>query len=116
MGAKERAGAKMNKTILSALSSLRAPVAFQTYSGNAETYITFFTYLDKTEIYADDDELITGQYIQLDIWSKGDYTELVKEVHKNMKEAGFIKLNFYDLYEKDLKIYHKVMRYKKEEN
>lgn len=104
----------LNQMILSTLASLDIPVAFQTYSGNAETYITFFIYLDKIEVHADDDEFITGQYIQLDIWAKGDYTNLVKEIHQSMKEAGFIKLNFYDLYEKDLKIYHKVMRYKLE--
>jgi hypothetical protein len=28
--------------------------------------------------------------------------------------AGFIKQNFYDLYEDDLKIYHKAMRFFKE--
>ena len=105
----------LNKDILTALSPLNIPVAFQTYSGKADTYITFFTYLEKAELHADDKEEIGGNYIQLDLWSKSDYTELIREIHKYMKEAGFIKLNFYDLYEKDLKVYHKVMRYRREE-
>ena len=105
----------LNKDILMALSPLNIPVAFQTYSGKADTYITFFSYLEKTELHADDKEETSGNYIQLDLWSKSDYTELIGEIHKHMKEAGFIKLNFYDLYEKDTKVYHKVMRYRREE-
>lgn len=106
----------LNKAILLALSPLNIPVAFQTYSGKADTYITFFAYLEKAELHADDEEEIVGRYIQIDVWSKQDYTDLVKQVHEQMKEAGFIKLNFYDLYEKDTKVYHKVMRYRREEN
>lgn len=105
----------LNKDILMALSPLDIPVAFQTYSEKAETYITFFTYLEKAELHADDEEEISGNYIQLDLWSKSDYTELIGEIHKRMKEAGFVKQNFYDLYEKDTKVYHKVMRYRREE-
>ncbi|MGF7186645.1 hypothetical protein GGQ84_002769 [Desulfitispora alkaliphila] len=105
----------INHDILQTLVDLNVPVAFQTYSGNAKTYITFFPYLDKPEQHADDEEKITGQYIQLDIWSKEDYTSLSEQVHNKMKQAGFIKLNFYDQYEKDLKVYHKAMRYRKEE-
>jgi len=104
----------INGDILTALSSLSVPVQFQHYSGDANTYITFFTYLDKPEQHADDKELVTGYYVQVDVWSKGDYIDLVKEVHKRMTSAGFRKQNFYDLYEEDLKIYHKVMRFFKE--
>lgn len=104
----------INKEILAALKDIEVPVSFQTYSGKEHTYITFFTYLNKPEQHADDKELITGHYIQIDIWSKGDYTELSKEVHEKMKAGGFTKTRFYDLYEEDLKVYHKVMRFFKE--
>ncbi|WP_026673615.1 hypothetical protein [Alkalihalobacterium bogoriense] len=101
----------INLDVLTALSDLNIPVTFQTYSGKADTYITFFTYLDKPELHGDDKEFTTGQYIQIDVWSKGDYNQLVIDVHNRLKEVGFRKLNFYDLYEKDIKVYHKVMRY-----
>ena len=104
----------INKEVLSALKDIQVPVRFQTYTGNEETYITFFTYLDRPEQHADDDEIATGYYVQIDIWSNGDYTEIAKEVHQSMLTANFTKLNFYDLYEEDLKIYHKVMRFFKE--
>jgi len=101
----------INKEVLSALAGVGVPVTFHTYSGKADPYITFFTYLEKSEQHADDAEIITGHYVQLDIWTKGDYIELVKAVHDRMKQAGFRKINFYDLYEKDTTVYHKVMRY-----
>ena len=104
----------INKEILVALKDIQVPVRFQTYTGNAETYITFFTYLDMPEQHADDLEIATGYYVQIDIWSRSDYTEIAKEVHQSMLTANFTKLNFYDLYEEDLKIYHKVMRFFKE--
>ncbi len=101
----------INQEVLSALTGVGVPVTFQTYSGKADPYITFFTYLDKPEQHADDEEIATGHYVQVDIWAKGDYTELATTVHGLMKQAGFRKINFYDLYEKDPKLYHKVMRY-----
>ena len=104
----------INQDVMEALKDTGVPVSFQTYTGTADAYITFFTYLDKPEQHADDKETITGHYVQVDVWSKGDYTDLVNAVHKRMLVAGFIKQSFYDLYEQDLKIYHKAMRFFKE--
>lgn len=104
----------INQDVIKALKDTGVPVSFQTYTGTADSYITFFTYLDKPEQHADDKETITGHYVQIDVWSKGDYTDLVNAVHKRMLAAGFIKQSFYDLYEQDLKIYHKAMRFIKE--
>ena len=104
----------INQEVLQALKDIGVPVSFQNYTGSADTYITFFTYLDKPEQHADDAELITGHYVQVDVWSKTDYTDLVKSIHQKMLTAGFTKQNFYDLYEQDLGIYHKAMRFFKE--
>ena len=104
----------INEDVIKALKGIGVPVSFQTYTGKANSYITFFTYLDQPESHADDEELTTGYYVQIDVWSKGDYTELVDRVHGKMLEAGFRKQGFYDFYEDDLKIYHKAMRFFKE--
>lgn len=104
----------INKIVMDALYGIGVPVSFQSYGGKKDPYITFFTYLDKGEQFADDGEIITGYYVQIDIWSKKDYTQVSKEVHQKMLAANFIKKGFYDLYEDDLKIYHKVMRFFKE--
>ncbi len=105
----------INQSVLAALAPLDVPVSFQTYSGKETSYITFFTYLDRTLLHADDAEVVGGFYVQIDLWSKVDYTELARNIHSLMTQAGFYKVNFHDLYEKNSTTYHKVMRYVKEE-
>lgn len=104
----------INKEVLLALKDIGVPVSFQVAKEKAYPYITFFTYLDRTMQHSDDGEQITGYFIQIDIWSKTDYTEISKEVHQSMLTANFMKQRFHDLYEDDTKVYHKVMRFLKE--
>lgn len=104
----------INKEVLAALKNIGIPVSFQTSKEKTYPYITFFTYLDRGIQHADDGEVITGYFIQVDIWSKNDYTEIANEVHQSMLTANFIKQRFHDLYEEDTKVYHKVMRFFKE--
>ena len=100
----------MNKLIIDTLKVLGVPVTFQTYSGTATTYITFFNYLENIESYADNKETSKGNYIQIDIWSKGDYTTLVDSVLEALKQAEFQRTYVTELYENDTKLYHKVIR------
>jgi hypothetical protein len=88
------------------------PVGFQTYSGDAETYITFFVYNEQGELFADDDEIETGYYIQVDIWTKSDYKALEELIKTLMKSAGSKRTTSVDLYEKETQIYHKGIRFK----
>ena len=45
------------------------------------------------------------------MWSKNDYTELVKEVKKPLIAAGFKRVSEIDLYEEETKIYHKGLKF-----
>lgn len=101
----------INNLIVEALKSLKIPVSFQKYNGKESTYITFFSYLEQGEQYADNEEKATGFYIQIDVWSKNDYTELIEKVKTAMKAAGFIRTSAADLFEEDTKIYHKAIRF-----
>ena len=101
----------MNKLILETLSPLGIPVAFQKYSGSASTYITFHEYLETGEHYEDDLETFTGHYIQLDVWSKDDYSSLVKNIKSELQTIGFKRLDEADLYEPDTSLYHKGLRF-----
>ncbi|WP_297988286.1 hypothetical protein [uncultured Anoxybacillus sp.] len=101
----------LNKMIIDTLKPLGVPVAFQTYEGKEKTYITFFEYNQFSALNADDEEQQTAHFIQVDVWSKGDYTSIVDEVKQRMKEAGFRRTTETELYEPDTKIYHKVLRF-----
>lgn len=101
----------INKLIIDILKPLNLPVCFQRYSGKAETYITFHEYFSGGEEYEDDEERLTGHYIQVDVWSKSDYTGVVNKAKKLLNAAGFKRLNETDLYEVDTKIYHKGLKF-----
>ncbi|RXI64464.1 hypothetical protein [Clostridium tetani] len=101
----------MNKLIMDTLKPLKIPVSFQRYTGRKDTYITFHEYFTGGEEYEDDNEVLTAHYVQVDIWSKTDYTNIVKEVKEKLVSVGFKRLNEADLYEKDTRIYHKGMRF-----
>ena len=101
----------INKLIIDTLKPLSIPIGFQRYSGKEQTYITFHEYIQAGEAFEEDEEKYTGHYIQIDVWSKGDYTALVKSIKELLKSAGFKRLNETDLYEPDTGIYHKGMRF-----
>ena len=101
----------LNKMILETLSPLGVPVGFQKYSGQALTYITFHEYLQTGEEFEDDGEAFTGHYIQVDVWSKSDYSTLVAGIKQALKNAGFNRLDEADLYEPDTALYHKGIKF-----
>jgi len=102
---------EINKIVLDALAPVGVPVAFQKYSGTENTYITFHEYLQNGEDFSDDQEDQTGHYIQIDIWSKTDYTALVTTVKSLLLATGFHRLNEADFYEPDTGIYHKGLKF-----
>lgn len=101
----------INKLIIETLKSLNIPVAFQIYKGSNNVYITFFEYLQQGEDFSEDEEENIGHYIQLDLWSESDYTDLVKQVKSLMKDAGFKRTSENGLYESDTGIHHYVIRF-----
>lgn len=101
----------MNAVIMNALSGLGVPVRFQTYSGNEDPYITFFEYNNRPGMEADDEEVRSERYYQVDVWSKGDYTALVDDVRASMKSAGFLRRDEREFYEEDTRTFHRVLRF-----
>ncbi len=101
----------INKLIKDSLKVLNIPVSFQSYKGNRETYITFFCYNERGETYAEDEEIQTAIYIQVDVWSKYDYTEIVNQTRIILENNGFRRTTSIDLYESDTGVYHKGMRF-----
>lgn len=101
----------INKLIMDTLKITNIPVAFQKYSGKSETYITFHEYFIEGEDYEDDNESLTAHYVQVDVWSKTDYTDVIKNIKSLLLNVGFRRLNEVDLYEEDTKIYHKGLKF-----
>ena len=105
----------INTLVMDTLSPLKIPVSFQKYTGNETAYITFFEYLQQSESFADNMETCIGHYIQVDVWSKEDYTILVDSIVNEMTKAGFRKTTQTEMYENETQTYHKVLRFFYEE-
>lgn len=98
------------------LAPLNIPAAFQIYTGTATTYCTFFRYNKQGLSWAEDAETTTGHYIQLDIWSKTDCTDLADQAEPLMIAAGFIRTGGQSLFESDTKIHHESLDFLYEED
>lgn len=104
----------MNNEVIEALKPLGIPIAFQTRPEHTDLYITFFTYLEQGELFADDEEIETGYYIHLDLFGRKNLTEKAKEIKRLMREKGFTRTsNFDGTYEEDTGLHHKVFRFYK---
>lgn len=76
-----------------------------------EPYIEYEVIREQGDEFAEGEERYTNYLVQVDIFSKSDYTNLENEIKKQMKNNGYIRDNAVDLYEKDTKLYHKAMRF-----
>ncbi|MEQ8154498.1 MAG: hypothetical protein ABRQ25_06400 [Clostridiaceae bacterium] len=101
----------INKIIMDTLKPTNVPISFHKYTGKDDTYVTFYEYLEAGEEFEDDEESLTAHYLQVDVWSKTDYSNLVKQVKDLLKNLGFKRLSEIDLYEEDTQIYHKGLKF-----
>ncbi len=101
----------LNKIIMDTLKPLNVPVASMRYNQTADTYIVFLVYNEAPEMSADDEEIITKYFIQMDVFSSGNFTKLVKDVVKLMKNAGFGRMFASETYDEDMKKFRKILRF-----
>lgn len=67
------------------VDGVSVPVSFLYYEGHGEPYITYMQ-TDADSSYSGDDELLGyADYYDFDIYSKGDYTNIVKSVKSLLK-------------------------------
>jgi hypothetical protein len=97
--------------IETALSPLGIPVEFQYYNGDEETYITYSQYDESTNFSADDQEKATDLYYQINLYSKGNYVDIVKNIKALLGDIGGNRLNEVEFYDQDQKWYQRSMRF-----
>ena len=106
-----------NEEIESLLSGLGVPVSFMFYEGDADTYITYMQ-LDKDNTLAGDDEILgCVQYYDFDVYSKGNYLNVISTLIDTLTAAGWTynpSRDSPDLYERDTKYFHKTICLAKE--
>lgn len=77
-----------------------------------DTHVTFTLISDNEEDYSDDNAESINYLIQVDIWSKENMEDLKKIIKKCIKSMDNCTYSDgADLYETDVKIYHKALRF-----
>lgn len=96
------------------VDGVEIPVAFLKYEGHDEPYITY-QQTDIDNSYSGDDDLLGYViYYDFDIYSKGDYTNIINSVKKLLKENDFEwqpSQSSTDMYENDTGYYHKTLSF-----
>lgn len=108
----------LNSLIINTLKPINALVRFQSLWDsdlNPKSYVTFFEVNQQGSFYGDDEEKSTSYLIQVNVYSKTDYTNLVEQIKSLMKKAGFTRQMETETYENDTKYYHKIIRFYYEE-
>ncbi|MFB4258971.1 hypothetical protein ACE106_07395 [Shouchella clausii] len=100
----------LNQLIIDTLSPLGVPVSFARYNLTADTYIVFVIYNEAPRMMADDGEIITKYFVQMDVFSKGNYLQLCKDVKRLLKEKGFGRMFESETYDEDLKMFRRIIR------
>ena len=103
----------MNNFIFDIMSSFKVdgveiPVDFLQYNGPETTYIVF-SEIDNRPAHSCDDECeYSKRQFDFDIYSKGNYLNILKAVKQTLKDNGFTWVeDSQDMYEKDTGFYHK---------
>jgi len=74
-------------------------------------YVEYEIYDEYGEEWAENKEIATNFYIQVDIFSKTDYTDLENKIKEKLINAGFVRSMCVDLYEENTELWHKAMRF-----
>lgn len=92
---------------------LGGPHIYQLTAPDATVYprVTFFELDNVDSDYADDAPMAASVSVQVDVWSKGSFADIVQRVNAVMESLGFVRYYATDLYEADTGVYHKALRY-----
>ena len=96
------------------VNGVAIPVKFLRYNGKNTTYITYMQ-VNADEALSADDELINYvDYYDFDIYSKGDYFDIMEAVKQKLTENNFRwrpDRSSADMYEDDTGYYHKTLNF-----
>ncbi len=94
------------------VNGVSIPVSFLDYDGKSTTYVTYMQ-TDADNSFSGDDELLGYvDYYDFDIYSKGNYFNVVESVKEKLKENGFVwqpSRTSEDMHERDTGYYHKTL-------
>lgn len=94
------------------VDNVEIPVQFAYYTGHNTTYITYNNISTGDTFYTDDNLVNYVEYYDFDIYSKGNYFNILESVIEILEQNGFDwqpTMSSGDLFEKDTGYFHKTL-------
>ena len=90
------------------------PVSFMFYEGHGEPYITYMNE-DADNSFSGDDELLGYVlYYDFDVYSTGNFFNIIESIKEKLKENGFVwqpSRSSQDFFETDTGYFHKTLNF-----
>ncbi|MBO7425129.1 MAG: hypothetical protein J6U23_05575 [Clostridiales bacterium] len=90
------------------------PVEYMDYEGHGESYVVYRQY-DKDNSYSTEDNIAGyATYYDFDVYSRGDYLAIIREIKKKLRENFWTwqpSRDSQDMYDPDTKYFHKTVSF-----
>jgi len=97
------------------VDDVQIPIDFAEYTGSATTYLTYISITDDPALAGDDEILTSVIQYDIDIFTKGNYLNILKSIKTLMKNNGWMWMgDSPDMFEKDTGYFHKTATFGKE--
>jgi len=91
------------------------PVAHLRYKGASKKFVTWMITDEVPELSANDEDLCSVVSVDIDIFSDGNYLDIIKEIKQRMKNNEWVWVgDSAEMYEEDTELYHKTCSFEKE--
>lgn len=91
------------------------PVAHLRYQGSSKKYVTWTITGEDPVLSANDEVLYSICSLDVDIFSEGNYLDIIKAIKQKMKNNEWVWTgDSAEMYEEDTKLYHKTCSFEKE--
>lgn len=110
----------MNEEIKSIFKNFKVndksiPVKHLRYKGEEKTFVTWTMLPESPALSGDDEPLYSVAQVDIDVFSDGNYLDIIKEIKKLMKNNQWLWTeDSQEMYEEDTELYHKTITFEKE--
>ena len=85
------------------------------YKGNSKTFVTWTLLTEEPSLSANDEVLYSVVPVDIDVFSDGNYLDIMKEIKKLMKNNEWVWVeDSPEMYEDDTELYHRTITFQKE--
>ena len=96
------------------VDDVNIPVAFVTYEGHGEPYVVYSNETNDGSLGADDELVGYVTYYDFDVYSKGNYMNIIKKLTELLEQNDFRfqpSRSGADMYEADTGYFHKTINF-----